>query len=354
MPVPTLRFRELAMSLRLSTFKAPPKGEHYDLLIVGAGPAGLSAALYAARLLLKAIVVSMDVGGQLNLTNEVDDYPGLLRISASELVARFRDHAEKLFGVPVYTNITVQNMIREGDEYHITGTRGLDVYSKAVIIAVGTARRKLEVPGEKEFTGKGVSYCSICDAPLYKGKDAAAVVGGGDSAMEGAIILSGYVKKVYLIHRRSEFRAKPFYVEEARSKPNIEFILNSVVKEIKGDKVVRSVVVESKDGAVREISVDGIFVEIGSEPPKKWFQSLGLETDDLGYIKTDEWMRTNLPGVFAAGDAISMWRGFRQIINAAASGAIAAYSAYTYLTERGLIRRPVVKAEGAVNGGKQG
>ena len=332
------------MSLRLGTapqFKVPPKGEHYDVVIVGGGPAGFSAAIYASRFLLKSVLVTEDVGGQLNLTNEVDDYPALLNIAASELVSRFRAHAEKLFGVPVYSGITVQRFERVSDvEYEVTGTRGLDVYSKTVVLAVGSRRRKLGVPGEAEFTGRGVSYCSICDAPLFKGKDAVVVVGGGDAAFEGAILLSGYVNKVYLVHRRGEFRAKPYYVEEAMRRPNIQFMLESVVKEIRGDKVVRGVVVQGKDGATQELAVDGVFVEIGFEPPKGWYQSLGLEVDDTGYIKTDVWMRTNLPGVFAAGDAISLWRGFRQIVNAAASGAIAAYSAYTYLTERGLIRRP--------------
>lgn len=332
------------MSLRLGALpqrRTPPKGEHYDVLIAGAGPAGLSAAIYAARFLLKSVVITEDVGGQLNLTNVVDDYPATLSINATELISRFRDHAEKLFGVPIYTNISVQKLEREGDEYHVTGTRDLDVYAKTIILAVGSRRRKLNVPGEAEFTGRGVSYCSICDAPLYKGKDAVVVVGGGDAAFEGAILLSGYVKKVYLVHRRSEFRAKPYYVQEATSRPNIEFLLSSVVTEIRGDKLVRSVIVKNNlDGTTRELNVDGVFVEIGFEPPKEWYQSLGLEVDDLGYIKTDMWMRTNLPGVFAAGDAISLWRGFRQIVNAAASGAIAAYSAYTYLTERGLTRRP--------------
>jgi len=332
------------MSLRLGTtpqLKVPPKGERYDVVIVGGGPAGLSAAVYAARFLLKSIVVTEDIGGQLNLTNEVDDYPAMLKISATELISRFRAHAEKLFGVPVYSGVTVQGFEKVSDvEYRVMGTKGLDVFTKAIILAVGSRRRKLGVPGEKEFTGRGVSYCSICDAPLYKGKEAAVVVGGGDAALEGAILLSGYVKKVYLVHRRREFRAKPFYVEEALKRPNIEFVLDSVVKEIRGDKVVRSVIVQSKDGTTRELTVDGVFVEIGFEPPKDWYQSLGLEVDELGYVKTDMWMRTNLPGVFAAGDAISLWRGFRQIVNAAASGAIAAYSAYTYLTERGLVRRP--------------
>ncbi len=332
------------MSLRLGTapqFKTPPKGEHYDVLIVGGGPAGFSAAIYAARFLLKTVLVTEDVGGQLNLTNEVDDYPAMLNIAASELVSRFRTHAEKLFGVPVYPGITVQRFEKASDtEYRVVGTRGLDVYTKTIILAVGSRRRKLGVPGEAEFTGRGVSYCSICDAPLFKGKDSVVVVGGGDAAFEGAILLSGYVKKVYLVHRRREFRAKPYYIEEAMKRPNIQFMLDSVVKEIRGDKVVRSVVVQGKDGSAVELQVDGVFVEIGFEPPKDWYQSLGLEVDENGYIKTDVWMRTNLPGIFAAGDAISLWRGFRQIVNAAASGAIASYSAYTYLTERGLIRRP--------------
>ncbi|MCE4623046.1 MAG: FAD-dependent oxidoreductase, partial [Desulfurococcales archaeon] len=190
---------------------------------------------------------------------------------------------------------------------------------------------------------------SVCDAPFYAGKDAVVVVGGGDAAFEGAILLSGYVKKVYLVHRRSQFRAKPFFVEVAKSKPNIEFILDSIVTEIKGKESVESVVVKNKNtGEIKELKVDGIFIEIGFEPPKEWFQKLGLETDQAGYIKVDEWMRTSIEGVFAAGDCTSQWLGFRQVVTAAAMGAVAAYSAYNYLVEKGWYKPSEVQVKGTI------
>ncbi|MCE4608455.1 MAG: FAD-dependent oxidoreductase [Caldisphaeraceae archaeon] len=331
---------DAGMSLRLGKkIIKPPKKEHYDVLIIGAGPAGFSAAVYASRFLLKTAIVSEEVGGQLNLTNVVDDYPATLSIKASELVSRFRQHAEKLFNVPVYEYITVKGFNKDNSEkYHVIGTNGLDVYTKTIIMAVGSRRRKLNVPGEKEFTGKGVSYCSICDAPLYKGKKSVIVVGGGDAALEGSLLLSDYVNTVYLVHRRDQFRAKPFYVKRVLEKKNIELLYNTIVTEIRGKGLVKSAIIENKvTRERREIPIDGIFIEIGFEPPKEWYKSLGLEIDEDGYIRVDDWMRTNIPGVFAAGDATSKWKGFRQIVTAAASGSIAAYSAYTYLTEKGLL-----------------
>ncbi len=328
------------MALRLSLRRKVPRGERLDVAIVGGGPAGLSAALYSARFLLKTAVLTENVGGQLLNTDYVDDYPGLGKIRATDLIAKFRTHAERLFNVPVYEGVKVEDIEKVDDTWFRLKGRGVDIYAKAIILAVGSLRRKLGVPGEKEYNGHGVSYCSICDAPFFRGKDSVVVVGGGDSALEGALVLSGYVKKVYLVHRRRQFRAKPFYVELAKSKNNIEFILDSVVKEIKGDgKKVTSVIIENKITKEKtELKIDGIFIEIGFEPPKDWFKKLGLETDERGYIKVDEWMRTNIPGIFAAGDCTNLWIGFRQIITASAMGAVAAYAAYNYLIEKGLYK----------------
>ena len=297
--------------------------------------------MYSARFLLKTLVVSQDVGGQLNLTNLVEDYPGLGRISASDLVARFKSHAEE-FKAKVLTGVRVSDIRREDGIFRITGSQGFDVKAKAVIIAVGSERRKLRVPGEEEFQGRGVSYCSICDGPLFKGRKSVAVVGGGDSALEGALLLSGYVGKVYLIHRRDKFRAKPYYVEQVRARSNIELVLNSVVERIEGSETVERVIVRNKITGERiPLSVDGIFIEIGFEPMREWFEKLGLEVDERGYIKVDEWMRTNIEGIFAAGDCTSAWIGFRQVVTAAAMGAVAAYSAYNYLSEKGLYQPKV-------------
>lgn len=327
------------MSMRMSIIKRIPRGEKLDVAIIGAGPAGLSAAIYASRFLLKTAVISENVGGQLNETAEVDDYLGLGKISAVEMISRFREHVEKVHKVPIYVNSRVDSIEHQSDEWFLVKGRRVEVYTRTIILAVGSRRRKLGVPGEKEYRGRGVSYCSVCDAPFFRGSRAVAVVGGGDAAFEGALILSGYADKVYLIHRRRGFRAKPFYVKQVYSRDNIELVLDTVVKEIRGDgRKVRSVVVKNKvTGEERVIDVDGIFIEIGFEPPREWFERIGLETDDAGYVKVDDWMRTSIPGIFAAGDCTSVWRGFRQIVTAAAMGAVAAYSAYNYLLEKGFI-----------------
>ena len=329
------------MSLRLGRAGRVkvPRGEDFDIVIIGGGPAGLSAAIYSTRFLLSTLVVSKDVGGQLNLTNWIDDYPGMGGLEASKLVESFRSHAE-MFGAKIVSGVRVDSVEKLDDgRFRVRGSRGLDVTSSAVILAVGSERRKLGVPGEDRLAGRGVSYCSVCDAPLFKGKDAVVVVGGGDAAFEGAVLLSGYVGKVYLVHRRRSFRAKPYLVEEAKSKPNIEFILDSVVTEIRGSDRVESVVVKNRvTGDVKELKVDGIFIEIGSEPPRSFFEKIGVATDENGYVKVDEFMRTSVEGIFAAGDCTTLWMGFRQVITAAAMGAVAAYSAYNYLTEKGLYK----------------
>ena len=319
------------MSLLPRSFDVKP-GEKFDVIIIGMGPAAYSAALYSARYMLKTLVIGETPGGQLTEAGEVDDYLGLIGIQAADMIKVFNKHIEK-YNVPAIMD-TVESFRREGDEYIVKTKRRGEFKADSLIVAIGVKRRKLNVPGEAEFTGRGVSYCSVCDAPLFKNKPVV-VVGGGDSALEGAELLSRYATKVYVVHRRDEFRAQPIYVESVKQKPNVEFILNSVVKEIKGDKLVRKVVVQNlKTGETRELDVNGVFVEIGFEPPTDFARQNGLEVDNHGYIKVDEWMRTNLEGVFAAGDCTGMWLGFRQIITSAAQGAVAARGAFTYLTEK--------------------
>ncbi len=319
------------MSLLPKTASVKP-GEKFDTIIIGLGPAAYSAALYAGRYMLKSLVIGETPGGQLTEAGEVDDYLGLIGIQASEMIKLFNKHIEK-YNIPVVMD-TVVGFTRQGDEYVVKTKRKGELRAETLIIAIGTKRRKLNVPGENEFTGRGVSYCSVCDAPLFKNK-VVAVVGGGNSALEGAEILSRYATKVYLIHRRDQFRAQPYYVKLVKEKQNVEFVLNSVVREIKGDKLVKGVVVENlKTGEKKEIPINGIFIEIGFEPPTDFARANGIETDENGYIKIDEWGRTNLPGVFAAGDCTGTWLGFRQIITAAAQGAVAAHSAFTYLNQK--------------------
>jgi thioredoxin reductase (NADPH) len=306
-------------------------GETFDLIIVGLGPAAYSAALYAARYMLKTLVIGETPGGQLTEAGEVDDYLGLIGIYAQDMIKVFNKHIEK-YNVSVVLD-HVESIRKDGDEFVVKAKRKGEFKAKSVILAIGVKRRKLNVPGEAEFTGRGVSYCSICDAPLFKNK-VVAVIGGGDSALEGAEILSRYATKVYLIHRRDEFRGQPIYLENIKAKPNVEIILNTVVTEIKGDKLVKSILTKNvKTGETKELNVNGVFVEIGFEPPTDFARANGLETDAMGYIKVDEWMRTNIQGVFAAGDCTGMWLGFRQVITSAAQGAVAAHSAFRYLNE---------------------
>ncbi len=304
----------------------------FDTVIIGLGPAAYSAALYAGRYMLKTLVIGETPGGQLTEAGEVDDYLGLIGVQAQDMIKLFNAHIEK-YNIPAIVD-TVESFRREGDIYVVKTKRKGEIKTKTVIVAVGVKRRKLNVPGEDKFTGRGVSYCSVCDAPLFKNR-VVVVVGGGDSALEGAELLSRYATKVYLVHRRDQFRAQPVYVETVKAKPNVEIILNSTVTEIKGDKLVRQVTVKNlKTGETKDIDVNGIFIEIGFEPPVEFAKVNSLETDQNGYIKVDEWGRTNLPGVFAAGDCTSTWLGFRQVVTAVAQGAVAARSAYTYLNER--------------------
>ncbi|MCL2366875.1 MAG: thioredoxin-disulfide reductase [Oscillospiraceae bacterium] len=304
----------------------------YDVVIIGAGPAGLSAALYAGRSRLSTLLIEKEMdGGQIVITSEIENYPGSLEHETGpSLIERMGKQTQR-FGVErASDDITAVELI--GDVKVLKGLKA-QYKGRTVIVAAGAHPRPIGCPGEKEFIGKGVSYCATCDAPFFSELEVY-VVGGGDAAVEEAIYLSGFARKVTVIHRRDELRAVKSIQEKAFAKPNIEFMWNSAVEELKGDGLLSSMVVrDTQTGETRIIEADeddglfGVFVFIGFDPQSEIF--VGLLDMDGPYIKTDENMNTNIPGVFAAGDIRA--KSLRQVVTAAADGAIAATQAEHFL-----------------------
>ena len=300
-----------------------------DVVIVGAGAAGLAAALYVQRYGLNAIVLEkLAPGGQLTSANLIENYPGFPEgISGYELIDRFRRHAEG-FGATIETD-TVQRVEPQGDRWHLAGAKR-EYLAHAVIIATGARHRHLNVPGEKEFAGKGVSVCATCDGFFYRGKDVA-VVGGGNVALDDAVYLADLAHRVTVIHRRDALRAEPMLQERAFARPNIEFAWDSVVVRINGTDTVQSITTRNvKTDQERDIPVDGVFVAIGFVPEVALVQHL-VETDG-GHIVTDGYMRTSAEGIFACGDIRRT--ALKQIATAVGDGAIAADSAYKHIQAR--------------------
>ncbi|MFB6470294.1 MAG: thioredoxin-disulfide reductase [Vulcanisaeta sp. AZ3] len=305
----------------------------HDVIIIGGGPAGLSAAIYAARYGLSTIIITEEIGGQVGKAGWVENYLGYTRITGPDLVAKFEEHV-KYYNVPIIID-SAENVERDGDLFNVSTLNGDTYTSRTVIITVGEERRKLNVPGEDTYNGRGVSYCAPCDAPLFKGK-VVAVVGGGDSAASAALLLTEYASKVYIIHRRNELRAEKYYQDLLFKNPKIEILWNTVVKELQGDKLLRKAILQRVDTKeVFELPLDGLFVEIGADPPVDLFKRIGLELSQSGYIKVNYLMETSIPGIYAAGDCVDLTpRDFRQIVVAAGQGALAAYSAYNYITKK--------------------
>lgn len=303
-------------------------GKIYELAVIGSGPAGLTAALYAGRAELDTVVVEKAPisGGQIINTYEVDNYPGIPGISGFELATRFREHCDKM-NLPFVTG-EVKDFQLEEDIKVITLDDGTVIRSKTAIIATGANPRKLMVEGEERLAGMGVSYCATCDGAFFRNK-VTAVVGGGDVAVEDAIFLARLCKKVYVIHRRDEFRAAKTYISKLLSMENVEVIWDSVVEEINGGEVVEKIQVKNlKSGDKKELAVDGIFIAVGYNPSSEVYKDV-LELAPGGYIKADESGITNIPGVFAAGDIRT--KELRQIITAASDGANAVTGVEKYL-----------------------
>jgi len=305
----------------------------YDLLIIGGGPAGLTAAIYAARSNLKVLILTESVGGQVSVSYRVENYPGFVSISGMDLAARFEEHV-KSQGVEIRLE-PVENILQNTSAQVFKAFTPSGKYGgKAVILAMGGEREKLDVPGEAEFIGRGVSYCATCDGFFFKGLDVA-VVGGGSAALSSVLLLANLARKVYLIHRRKEFRGEPIRVTQIKALKNVELVLDSVVEEIRGDTAVKSILVKNKvTREKREIMLSGVFAEIGAKPASMLAQRLGVKLDNNGYIIVDSGQRTNIEGVFAAGDITTGSNFFGQIITAASEGAIAANSAYEYLKSK--------------------
>ncbi|HOK29054.1 MAG TPA: thioredoxin-disulfide reductase [bacterium] len=301
-----------------------------ELIIVGGGPAGLTSAIYSARALIDTLVIEkMLPGGQPVLTTFIENYPGFPEgISGPELAERLESQAGK-FGAKIITSRPVLNISRKEEGFEIK-TEMESFLGKAVIVATGTSPRKLNVPGEEEFTGRGVSYCAVCDGAFYRDR-VVAVVGGGDSAMDESIYLTRFASKVFVIHRRNQLRAEKILQERAFSNPKISFIWDTVVQSIEGDRKVELLKLKNvKTGEISELKVDGIFVYIGSTPNSSMVKDL-VDLDENGFIITDNCMKTSVPGLFAAGDVRNT--NFRQLATAIGDGAIAANSAERYLGE---------------------
>ena len=299
----------------------------YDVIIVGGGPAGLAAGLYTARMNLKAVLVDRGpLGGQLLNTELVEDYPGFETILGSELATKMGEHARK-FGLEVRDFEPVKEIDVEGNIKVVRLDSGEELRAPALIMAAGGLPRYLGVPGEKEFWGRGVSYCAVCDGAFFKGQELA-VIGGGDAAVEEGEFLTRYASKVYIVHRRNELRAQPILVDRARANPKVEFILESTVKEITGNEKVRGLRYEQR-GTTKELPVGGVFIFVGFVPNSGLFK-MHIDHDEAGYLLTGRDMQTSVEGIWAVGDVRAQLT--KQIATAVGDGTTAAVAASNYVT----------------------
>ncbi len=310
----------------MTTQKSP-----YDVLIAGQGAAAFAAAMYAARYQNRPVVIGETFGGETATGGLIENYPGYVAIDGFELMMHFREQAEK-YEVPIVDDRVVK-ITRNGHCFEATTTVG-DIYqASSVVLAVGRERRKLGLEHEDEWTGKGVSFCSTCDAPLHRG-NTVAVVGGGDAAVKGSVLLSKYAKKVYTIYRGEQFtRPEPVNLRQLDEASNVERLFSTNVVGLKGADGLTGIVLDRPHNGSAELDVDGLFLEIGADPRVELAKQLGVVLNDQNEIVVDKHMHTNVEGLFAAGDLTDASGELKQTITAAAQGAIAATSAYAYAAE---------------------
>lgn len=300
----------------------------YDLIIIGKGPAGYSAAIYGTRYGLKTLIIGKNSGGMAVGAHQVDNYPGFISITGMDLMQKFADQAKTL-GVEIKTD-QIFSINKKSSNIEVVGKNG-KYQGKSLILALGTEKRKMNIPGEKEFLGKGVSYCSTCDAMFFKNKTVA-VIGGGDSAFQAALQLGQIANKVYMIFETEQSTAMPHWQEQVdKNKSKIILIPHNSINKITGEMTVKSVELKDIFQNKSELQVDGVFIEIGTIPNSVLLKNTKIKINNNGYIEINSNQETNISGIFAAGDITNGSGGFSQIITAASEGAIAAFSAFKYL-----------------------
>ena len=305
----------------------------HDVLIAGQGASGYAAAMYAARYQISPVVFGAVFGGETATGGLIENYPGYPEIDGFELMMKFREHAQK-YGVPIVDEDAAK-IERRSDCFELTTDEGNTYLGASVILAVGRERRTLGLEHEVEWTGRGVSYCSTCDAPLHR-DNVVGVVGGGDSAVKGAALLSKYARQVYVIYRRESFtRPEPVNLRQLESSDNVTTLFNTNVVKLLGDDGLDGVVLDRPHAGSSELALNGLFIEIGADPRVELAEQLGLELNELNEVRVDKHGRTNVDGVFAAGDLTDASGDLKQTITAAASGALAATAAYEYVSIHG-------------------
>jgi len=318
----------------------------YDLIIIGSGPAGLTASIYASRYKLSNLVIGKIVGGTITLAHKVENFPGFSSIAGFELGQKMVEQAkglgaemvgeevarlERSHQSSVISRQTENKNVLKAESWLLKTETNKEFEARTVIVTTGTERRKLGVPGEKEYLGKGVSYCTNCDAPFFKDK-VVALIGGSNAAVGGAVHVAEFAQKVYIIYRKDELRAEPAWVEEALRNPKIEVIFNTNVTKILGVRErVGGVELDKEYKGNKVLPVDGVFVEIGGVPASSFLRPLRVELDENDFVKVNEKMETNVSGLLAAGDVTTHSLIMSQAIVSCADGAIAAGSAYRYL-----------------------
>lgn len=301
----------------------------YDIAIIGSGPAAYSASIYASRYKLSNIVIGKIIGGTISGAHKICNYPGLPDISGIELGMKFEKQAKDLGAEVKYES--VNDIKKENLLFHIFTDSHNEYFAKTLILATGTERNKLMLPNEEKYLGKGLSYCATCDAMFYRDKTVA-VVGGKNAAVMSACMLSDIAKKVYVIYRGTEFSGEPVWVDQLNSRANVEVIFGTLPTGFEGEPRLERVKLSKPYKEQDYVSVDGAFIEIGSEPNSLLPNILGIETDEKKYIKVDQSQATNVEGIWAAGDCTTASNGFRQVVTAVAEGGIAANAIFKYLS----------------------